>query len=114
VISRPGEPKVNIAADAVEAARSGAVSTPIKEGVNPKAVEQSARGMVGDRVDQVLKEDPDLTVGKDENGKTITAEEAMKEAQRQGREGTATELGTDDFKLIEAAIACALTFGGAA
>jgi hypothetical protein len=112
--ARPGEPRVNVAADAVEAARAGTVSTPVKEGLKPDQVAESARDMTGRRVDEILKADPDLPVGKDENGNTITAEDAVREAQRQGREGTADELGTNDYGLIEAAVQCALTFGGSA
>lgn len=63
------------------------------------------------RGDQVVAEAPDLVVGATEDGKPITAREALERIRRESAEGSDGELGSQDAPLLDVAIQCALSHG---
>lgn len=90
------------------AAQREAQAGDIPAGAGPEAaVIQSVRT----RADQVVLEAPDLVVGVDENGATITAKEALEKIRREAQEGTENELGAADAPLLDVAVQCALSVG---
>lgn len=90
------------------AAQREAQAGDIPAGTGPEAaVIQSVRT----RADQVVLEAPDLVVGVDENGATITAKEALEKIRREAQEGTENELGAADAPLLDVAVQCALSVG---
>lgn len=90
------------------AAQGKAEGVQIPEGTGPDAaVIQSVRT----RADQVVLETPDLVVGVDENGATITSKQALEKIRREAQEGTENDLGANDAPLIDVAIQCALSVG---
>jgi hypothetical protein len=113
VEARPGAKPVDIAADVVEASRAGREVTPAPAKPDGKAPtpEQAAADSIAARVAEVEAVAPDLAVGQDANGKTVTAAELMDQARREAEDGTDTELGMADADLVRVAADCALSSG---
>jgi hypothetical protein len=63
------------------------------------------------RVQEIEQSAPDTVVGLDENGSSITARQFLEDVRREAREGTETELGSDDAPLLNAAANCFLATG---
>lgn len=104
-----------VPAEPAQAVKTPAKAEPAKNPAPPEAnaapAEQAGRVTVQDnaRGETVVKENPDLPVDVTENGKVMTAADKMAEIRKLAQEGTDTELGAMDAKLLQAAAECLLS-----
>lgn len=80
----------------------------------PISQEQSAANAaqsLRSRITEIEQSAPDTVVGLNENGRSITARQFLEDVRREAREGTETELGSDDAPLLDAAANCFLATG---
>lgn len=111
--AKPDQTVADIAADVVEAARSGKEVTPEAGPAKPLTPEAAVAASIRERVDQVLLEQPDLVVRHDADGKPITAADEIAQARAEAANGTDAELGALDADLVRVAADCALSVGAA-
>lgn len=105
---RKGNP-ADALADAVERVRTLTDEQLTQTENPPKAAADPLLESVSNRVAVVEATTPELPVGLDADGRTVTAAEAMAQARREAQEGTDVELGSNDAPLLQAAIDCALS-----
>jgi ddrB-like ParB superfamily domain len=110
---QPKASQADMAADAVERMRT--LTDDQLAGIEPaqtRGAQDALVRSIADRVQAVEMTSPDMPIGKDADGRPITAAEELARVRREAAEGTDTELGALDAELLRVAADCALSTGG--
>lgn len=114
--AQPGRSPVDIAADVVEASRTGTEVTPeAKAAANaaPSTPEQAVADSITNRLAVLEKEAPNMVVRIADDGTPVTLADELATIRREAAEGTDSTLGSNDAPLLQVAAECALSMGQA-